>query len=173
MSAKLNHYSAEQFAKGIVQPDDPAAELKERLRKLVDQETAMVGALSLNVTIDVLAQTTLTGEVSKNMDLKIDGIVKSLANIFRLLEAGTAAPVQNRGLSFAVPLRMPFPQNHAFIGREEELGAIDRCFDGCFAETSSGATPVVCALVGTGGIGKTQVALQYAYQRSDRFTTTF
>ncbi|KAK6525845.1 hypothetical protein TWF281_010889 [Arthrobotrys megalospora] len=162
---------AKRFVKGIFRPDDdPASQLKERLKKLVDQETAIVGALSLDVTIDVLTQTMLTGDVSRNIDLKINNIVDSLGKIFEQLGAGKdAAPVKIKAINFVIPLRMPFPRNSAFTGREEELRAIDKCF----TESASGDAPAVCALIGTGGMGKTQIALQYAYQHGDRFTAIF
>ncbi|KAK6497455.1 hypothetical protein TWF481_011863 [Arthrobotrys musiformis] len=159
--------------RGIFQPDnDPAGQLKERLKKLIDQETAVVGALNLDATIDVLTQTTLTGEVSRNMDLKINGIIDSLGKIFEQLGVDQgAAPVKIKAINFAIPLRMPFPRNNAFTGREGELGAIDKCF----TASASGDidAPVVCALIGTGGMGKTQVALEYAYQHSDYLTSVF
>ncbi|KAK6356045.1 hypothetical protein TWF718_000419 [Orbilia javanica] len=164
---------AKRFVKGIFMPDDdPASQLKERLKKLVDQETATVGALSLDMTSDVLTQTMLTGDISRNMDIKINGIVDSLGKIFEQIGAGSdAAPAKIKAINFTIPLHMPFPRNSAFTGREKELKAIDKCFTR--SEPSSGDAPVVCALIGTGGMGKTQVALQYAYQQSEGLTAVF
>ncbi|KAK6515926.1 hypothetical protein TWF281_004518 [Arthrobotrys megalospora] len=73
-------------------------------------------------------------------------------------------------INFVLPLRLPFQKNHTFTGREEELSEIDRCFT---ESGDSGDAPKVCALVGTGGMGKTQIALRYAYQQSQRFTAIF
>ncbi|KAK6350000.1 hypothetical protein TWF696_006252 [Orbilia brochopaga] len=165
---------AKRFAKGVFRPeDDPASELKERLDKLVQKEIAMVGALTLDITMDVLTQTTVTGGISKEMDLKIDGIVVSLRNIFGQL-GGNAPPtallpLKIKAINFHVPLRMPFPRNGAFTGRDQELRAIDKCFTG----SASGDAPTVCAVIGVGGMGKTHIALEYAYQQSDRFTAVF
>ncbi|KAK6502898.1 hypothetical protein TWF481_007939 [Arthrobotrys musiformis] len=52
------------------------------------------------------------------------------------------------------------------------MATIDRCFSECFGEPASSSAPVVCALTGTGGMGKTQTALEYAYScRENRHLT--
>lgn len=62
-----------------------------------------------------------------------------------------------------IPLNLPFPRNPNFAGRKEEIMAIDKYFSKCFLELASSRTPAICALTGTGGMGKTQTALEYAY----------
>ncbi|PSL52116.1 NB-ARC domain-containing protein [Saccharothrix carnea] len=60
------------------------------------------------------------------------------------------------------PRQLPAPPAH-FVGREEYLAELDR------ALTGAGGTLCVSALGGTGGIGKTWLALHWAYHRADRF----
>ncbi|KAF3920525.1 hypothetical protein ABW20_dc0108726 [Dactylellina cionopaga] len=66
-------------------------------------------------------------------------------------------------INYNVPPNLPFPPNTHFTGRKEELARIDKYFDNCFSESASNDAPVICALTGTGGMGKTQIALEYAY----------
>jgi tetratricopeptide (TPR) repeat protein len=56
-------------------------------------------------------------------------------------------------------LRIPFPRNPFFVGRDEDLAVID-------AAIEQGATP---ALVGMGGAGKSQLAAEFAYRARARF----
>ncbi|KAI2472681.1 hypothetical protein F4781DRAFT_318137 [Annulohypoxylon bovei var. microspora] len=67
--------------------------------------------------------------------------------------------------SSPTPLRMiPFPQNPRFFGRETQLAQIDRFFG--YNNNGSLSSQKAVALHGTGGVGKTQIALQYAYINS-------
>jgi len=60
------------------------------------------------------------------------------------------------------PFHINFPQNQRFQGRETELAALHQLL-----QTNS-STGVTSALIGVGGIGKTQLAVEYAYRhRSD------
>ncbi len=54
---------------------------------------------------------------------------------------------------------MPFPRNHGFVGREEDLAHLHTALQG--AETV-GIRPA--GLTGQGGIGKTQLAVEYCYR---------
>ncbi|WZH49653.1 nucleoside phosphorylase domain-containing protein [Fusarium acuminatum] len=58
---------------------------------------------------------------------------------------------------------VPYPENKHFIGRQNILEALQR-------ELDPGNSPNVVALYGLGGIGKTQIALKYAYWVRVRYT---
>ncbi|TWP50697.1 tetratricopeptide repeat protein [Lentzea tibetensis] len=72
---------------------------------------------------------------------------------------GKAAPV---GRS-AVPRQLPPPPG-SFIGREDELDQLTAALD-----VRAGSTVVISAVRGAGGIGKTWLVLQWAYQNLARF----
>jgi len=62
-------------------------------------------------------------------------------------------------------MELPFPPNHNFTGREKELSAIYEAF-----ESRSYDLRKVVVLHGLGGIGKTQLAAQYAYSNHQHYT---
>ncbi|KAF8248686.1 hypothetical protein K440DRAFT_660729 [Wilcoxina mikolae CBS 423.85] len=71
-------------------------------------------------------------------------------------------------VSYLVPIKLPFPPNHNFIGRIEELEAISRAFKSLNSGISNLQKVVV--LHGLGGIGKTQLAAQYCYSSLNMYT---
>lgn len=56
---------------------------------------------------------------------------------------------------------IPYQRNHGFFGRENQLREIDHGF----LNQSSSPNIKTVAIWGTGGIGKSQIALEYAHQR--------
>ncbi|EPS43344.1 hypothetical protein H072_2611 [Dactylellina haptotyla CBS 200.50] len=70
---------AKLFLKRTFQLDDKAVVLKQQLTKLVDREVAMIAALNLDATSNILAQTVLT-------DCKIEGIAESIQQVAKRLE---------------------------------------------------------------------------------------
>ncbi|KAF3914874.1 hypothetical protein ABW20_dc0106035 [Dactylellina cionopaga] len=76
------YVTEKQYLKQTLQPDeDHALDLKQQLVKLVDQGIAMVGALNLGVTVDILFQTTLVESISEGIDEKVDGLAESVQKI--------------------------------------------------------------------------------------------
>ena len=64
-----------------------------------------------------------------------------------------------------VPRKLPFPTiAELFIGRDEELATLDKHFNGSEVTITQ---PV--ALIGGGGIGKTRLALEYAFRHENDF----
>lgn len=57
----------------------------------------------------------------------------------------------------------------SFVGREAELAELDCCL--CPRQKSH--TQCIVSIVGTGGVGKTQLSLAYARKYAHRFTSTF
>ncbi len=68
------------------------------------------------------------------------------------------------GTGVALPRawRVPIPRNREFVGRDEILEALHQAL-------VTGGTAAVQALRGMGGIGKTQVAAEYAYRNAARY----
>lgn len=64
-----------------------------------------------------------------------------------------------------IPHHLP-PAPAAFIGRNEELAALDSALDD---PAAAGTTVVISALAGVGGIGKTWLALHWAYRHLNQF----
>ncbi|WP_433121011.1 FxSxx-COOH system tetratricopeptide repeat protein [Micromonospora sp. CA-246542] len=57
---------------------------------------------------------------------------------------------------------LPKPATRLFVGRQDELAALE-------AVMSAGSGVICQAVHGLGGVGKTELALQYAHQRRDRY----
>ncbi|KAJ6255791.1 hypothetical protein Dda_9472 [Drechslerella dactyloides] len=72
-------------------------------------------------------------------------------------------------INFIIPFRMPLPRNRSFVGRAEELRKIYKYFAG----SRPADVPHIFALTGTGGMGKTQIALEYAYRHHNDYTAVF
>ncbi|KAK6512501.1 hypothetical protein TWF481_001385 [Arthrobotrys musiformis] len=74
-----------------------------------------------------------------------------------------------RQIAYEVSPDLPSGRNRSFTGREEELEAISKFF----AQSALRDEPVIYAITGTGGMGKTQIALEYAYREKNRFAAVF
>lgn len=79
-------------------------------------------------------------------------------------EASTTSPRPARRLAGVVPRQLPAPARH-FVGRLNELAALDALRD----SVSGSSGPVLAAITGTAGIGKSALALRWAHRASDRF----
>lgn len=72
---------------------------------------------------------------------------------------------------FRVPTKLPLPQDPKFCGRGDILAQIRQCFLGEGTEISNLRRVVV--LTGLGGIGKSQIALEYAYCYASQDSSVF
>ncbi|KAJ6258209.1 hypothetical protein Dda_7128 [Drechslerella dactyloides] len=72
-------------------------------------------------------------------------------------------------INFTIPFCMPLPRNRSFVGRAEELRKVYKYF----VESRPADVPRIFALTGTGGMGKTQIALEYAYRHHNDCTAVF
>jgi hypothetical protein len=78
------------------------------------------------------------------------------------------APKDDRR-QFQIPTKLNHMRNRRFTGRAHILSHLNESLSP--GHTKTGADIVV--LYGTGGIGKTQIALEYAYQSEDTFNAIF
>lgn len=79
---------------------------------------------------------------------------------------------EGQKISYAIPMKLPFSANENFTGREEELHKMHNTLQ----TTTSGSVTARKRLVvlhGLGGIGKTQLALKYAYVYEKSYTAVW
>ncbi|MGO8950748.1 MAG: tetratricopeptide repeat protein [Ktedonobacterales bacterium] len=96
-------------------------------------------------------------------------VVLELARHLRLSDLETRQFLEASLVALAPHWLVPLPRNHFFTGREEILHALHTHFDG----SRSGAPMRSCALQGLGGVGKTQIALEYAYRHALEYSAIF
>lgn len=80
-------------------------------------------------------------------------------------ESATPPPGSRAVVARPVPRQLP-AGTRWFTGREAQLAALNKALD---ATSEPGGTVVITAIGGTGGIGKTSLALHWAHQNTHRF----
>ena len=73
-------------------------------------------------------------------------------------------------MSYSIPMRLPFRANDNFTGRDRELAEIHKVLHNSNHDTTISRQRVL-ALHGLGGIGKTQLAIQYSYIHQKDYTS--
>lgn len=102
---------------------------------------------------------------------KLDGVLKNTQDILSALpiaEDHSSRIVTPRSNRFIGP-----PRNPSFVGREREIREIHSRFshEGSHLATPEGLKSV--AICGLGGLGKTQVVLEYAHRHRDSYDACF
>ncbi|KAK4463265.1 P-loop containing nucleoside triphosphate hydrolase protein [Cladorrhinum samala] len=96
---------------------------------------------------------------SLSKDKKVDELARALEKYVRILtfHQVTSAPAKTSRACFWF---VPFDRNPAFVGRDAVFQAVDQAFN----VRTVGSQPKV-SLCGLGGIGKSQIALEYCYRK--------
>ncbi|KAF3219218.1 hypothetical protein TWF191_008012 [Orbilia oligospora] len=108
-----------------------------------------------------------------NIHTKNEGRMQAAVNYghtFNFIPPKTGPKIKK--INYDIPLNLPFARNPNFAGRTEEMMTISKSFSRCFLESNSSSAPAICAITGTGGMGKTQTALEYAYASRERHHLT-
>ena len=77
---------------------------------------------------------------------------------------------QELHISYSIPMWLPFRKNKNFTGRDRELAEIHEALH--FSDTLLSFQRIL-VLHGLGGIGKTQLAIQYAYSHQKDYTSVW
>ena len=102
----------------------------------------------------------VTGDKWPSQDAAFRVVAEGIARaVDELIERRGAARAARPGSAAAPIWRVPYRRNVSFTGREELLEELHRAL-------TRGAA---IALTGLGGIGKTQLALEYAYRHRDEY----
>lgn len=114
------------------------------------------------------------GSISESFSLY--ATATSTSQSFNVVRNGSHVSFHHRTVNLPCHI-MPIPRNRGFVGRGDALQAIDKAFFGPLNGTSesddhSNDTRTF-AICGLGGVGKTQVAAQFAHTRKDRFDAIF
>jgi hypothetical protein len=97
------------------------------------------------------------------LDMNTYSVASQQSNIRNLELRHSLHPDDYERARFPI-VKLPFTKNDKFYGRSKELGEIDRCLK--WDEKRALRT---YSIYGRRGIGKTEIALQYAYDNPSKF----
>jgi hypothetical protein len=75
---------------------------------------------------------------------------------------------ERQKITYSIPMNLPFSMNRNFTGRQQELLSIHEVLRG---DESDASHQRIMVLHGLGGLGKTQLATQYAYTYENDYTS--
>ncbi|KAL7268079.1 hypothetical protein RUND412_009311 [Rhizina undulata] len=115
---------------------------------------------------------------SSNNRVVNSGNTINVTNIFNFHAStnasGTQDSTRNDFEEFNVPINLPYHKNPNFCGRTKIIETSHQFFHPRDAsESSSGSESKTVILHGMGGVGKFQIALEYAHRFSDCYTSIF
>jgi tetratricopeptide (TPR) repeat protein len=96
----------------------------------------------------------------KNQEMALAGIS---SDIRRTVQEMSRPPATTSATTKHLLWNLPYPRNPFFLGRDTELAQIHIYLQG------APISPKALAISGLGGIGKTQLALEYAYRHSQDY----
>jgi tetratricopeptide (TPR) repeat protein len=148
---------------------DPSGEAR-RLLPVRVEDCQLTGLLADRVWIDLvgLDEATARARLGEEVASALRGHARPTS---RPRYPATSTPilaVERPRFPTALPpvWNMPYRRNRAFTGREEVLAALAK-------QLGRGAAAVTQALQGAGGVGKTALAVEYAYRHRSRFDTVW
>lgn len=94
------------------------------------------------------------------------GARKRLSNAKSVIDTSLSGAMSAHQVGLVLPRQLPAPV-HTFIGRDAELKTLTGALDSPGDPVPS--SPVILTIEGAAGVGKTALAVQWAYQVVDRF----
>ena len=100
-------------------------------------------------------------------DTQLQRVIAAIRGELRLRDVGPQ--LSQVVVPGEAPFLVPFPRNPDFVGREEDLERLHAALMGTMPAGIRSAATVPAGLTGMGGIGKTQLAVEYACRYKDAY----
>jgi NB-ARC domain len=85
----------------------------------------------------------------------------------------TLATLQSSEVQYPI-IDIPYPRNiRSFCSRNNVFSLLDEALSRRPLQSDSASSPVLCVLHGMGGVGKTEIALEYAYKNRHNYECVF
>jgi len=143
-----------EFEALLTQTADPAGR-RRRLLSLLFQPCQLPRRIAMLTYADFTQPS--------EWDTQLHRVVAAIRGELRLPDVGSA--LHRLLVPESPPFFVPFPRNPDFVGREKDLAALHELVHQ--SDSPVGIRPTV--LVGLGGIGKTQLAVEYAHVYRDEY----
>jgi hypothetical protein len=103
--------------------------------------------------------------ISSLLPMLNDCVEKVLSN-WALYERTSSVPTIPQSLPYTLSLMLPYPRNERFVGRTQEMAHLEHIL----SQSQDAKRRTVAVLHGTGGMGKTQIALEFVYRNYKQYT---
>lgn len=153
-------YAQASFREALLEDEQGFRHLvSETLARNNEQLTEMAGLLE-RLDLPALASSIRSIEAqTAQLSADVGYAIPMLEDIHRAVVREPASPTQPARLLFNVPR-----QNTYFTGRAELLQDLAEALD------AEKPTAIVQAVQGLGGVGKTQLAIEYVYENADKYS---
>lgn len=165
----LNACHSRTLAEALVEIVDCVVSMDQEIsdRAAIKFAASFYGALAFGRSVqNAFEQGVARLQGEEGSEAKTPGLhVKPGIDAGKLVLVGSIARDRARKTGItAAPFTVPFPRNDDFVGRDDDLQKLRA---GLLAHRPVGIRPA--GLTGMGGIGKTQLAVEYAYRYRDSY----